>query len=141
VDLGAIDDGDYVYALRADRAISRSSAGASSTWTSWASASGGNSWVSVATDGTYVWALRNDGRVDRATIAVTPTWSTSFGDAGPDSGWEDIAVPIPEFQSLIMQALLTIVLIQFVRRRVAKRAVHNEDKPDSKDEHVGGIDL
>jgi hypothetical protein len=125
VDLSASDGNDNVYALRADRAISRSSTGASSTWSSWATADGDDSWVSVATDGNYVWALRNDGRVDRATIGATPTWSTSYGDAGTDTGWEDIAVPIPEVSSLMLQALLTIILIQWVRRRVANKHPHD----------------
>ena len=138
VDLAATDGDDHVYALRADRAISRSSAGASSSWASWANAGGDDSWVSVATDGTYVWALRNDGRVDRATVAATPSWSTAHGDAGTDSGWEDIAVPIPEFQSLMLQALITIVLIQAVRPRVTRSFDNDDDNEDITEPLNGG---
>jgi hypothetical protein len=134
VDLAATDGDDHVYALRADRAISRSTAGTSTTWSSWASADGGGSWVAVATDGTYVWTLRNDGRVDRGTVAVTPSWSTAHGDAGTDSGWEDIAVPIPEFPSLMLQALLTMVLIHVVRWRVSQRRSRTDDDDDIHDD-------
>ena len=68
--------------------------------------------------------------------AATPSWSTSHGDAGSDSGWEDIAVPIPEFPSLMLQALLTIVLIQVVRTRVSNRRsrTHDDDYDDDRTE-------
>jgi hypothetical protein len=66
-------------------------------------------------------------------VAVTPTWSTSHGDAGTDSGWEDIAVPIPEFPSLMLQALLTVLLISVVRRRVS-RARYDDGLDEDHDE-------
>jgi hypothetical protein len=129
VAITAFDGSGDVFAMRSDRVINKATAGTSTSWSAWATAGGDYSWVSAATNGTHLFALRNDGRVDRATLQATPSWTTSFGDTGDDTGWTDIAVPIPEFQSLLLQAFLTAILIQIVRRRVVGRGAVKADDP------------
>ena len=135
VALASYNDEMHLYAMSNERAVSRSSSGTSTSWSSWASATtGSDSWVGLGITSTYLFALRADGRVDRATIGDSPSWSESHGDAGADNAFVALSTAIPEFATLLLPivSVLFIVGWNYRRRRYrvgAQLASPKEDKP------------
>jgi hypothetical protein len=83
----AVDLGGYVYALRADGAVSYATEN-SSTWISKGDAGMDSSWVDIGafSSSGYVYAMRNDRSINRATTGTSTTWST-WSTAGNDTSW------------------------------------------------------
>ena len=117
------------------RAVSRSSSGTSTSWSSWASAaSGSDSWVGLGITNTYLFALRADGRVDRATIGNSPSWSEEHGAAGADNAFVAFGTDIPEFATLLLPIVSVIFIVGWNYRRNRLRGSGESEQPASSKE-------
>ena len=117
-----------------ERAVSRSSSGTSTSWSSWASTvSGSDSWVGLGITSTYLFALRADGRVDRATIGDSPSWSEEHGDAGADNAFVAFGTDIPEFATLLLPIASVILIVGWNYRRRHYQVADNQLTPSKED--------
>ncbi len=113
--LATISGSTYVYAMMNDRSVSRSLAGSSTTWSSWAPAGDDTSWVSIAITTNYLFALRRDGTVDRATLDASPAWTLAHGVVG-SGGMVGLDTVIGEFLVLLLPVIIVLVVPAATRR-------------------------